>query len=169
MTARSTFELTISGQDPPPETNTYANRVTTSTSVAKTVLQGTLTDQMTTLFREDSADAGTIAASGTQSVDLKTAVDAFGEALALSDVALLYVEHKAASAASGIQVSANAANGWTNLLSANAALNLRPGDFMLVAAFTANNLAVGAANKVLDIDNVDGSNAADYVVEVWGR
>ena len=102
-------------------------------------------------------------------MDLKTAVDAFGEALALSDVALLYVEHKAASAASGIQVSANAANGWTNLLSANAALNLRPGDFMLVAAFTANNLAVGAANKVLDIDNVDGSNAADYVVEVWGR
>jgi hypothetical protein len=169
VTIRSTFELTIAGQDPPPETNTYSNVVKTGTSVTKRLTQGTGNDQMTVLFREDSTDAGTIAASGTRSVDLQTALDAFGEAMALADVALLYVEHKETSVASSISVQANGANGFTNLLSATANLTLRPGDFMLVGAFTAGNLPVAAGNKVLDVINDDGANAADYVVEVWGR
>ena len=165
----STFTLDILGEDPPPETNTYANKVTTTTRVKKRITQGTGDDQMDTLFREDSADAGTIAASGTQSVDLQTGLDPYGDALGLADAAMVYVEHKADSLASSISVQANASNGFTNLLGTAANLTLRPGDFLVVGAFTAGNLLVTAGNKVLDIINDDGSNAADYVVEVWGR
>jgi hypothetical protein len=167
--ARSSFELKIQGEDPPPETNTYGNRVQTSTILKQTLEQGALDNQHTVLFAEDTDDFGSLAASGTRSIDLQTALDAFGEALGLADVALLYIEHKADSLASSIAVQASAANAWTNLLSTTAALTLRPGDFMLVVAFTAGNLPVAGANKGLDIVNNDGSNAADYVVEVWGR
>ena len=169
MTARSTFELTIKGEDPPPESNTYLERIRTSTVVRKIVLQGSADDEMTVLFKEDTADFGTLATSATRSIDLQTALDVFGEALALTDVAMLYIKHKDASLASAISIQANASDGLTNLLSTTANLTLRPGDFIVLGAFTADNLVVAANNKVLDIINDDGSNVADYVVEVWGR
>jgi len=166
---RSLFELKIQGEDPPPETATYLNKITTSTVVKKTVSQGALDDQMTVLFKEDTADFGTLAASATRAIDLQTALDAFGEALALTDVVLLYLKHKDASLASSISFQAAAANGLTNLLSATANLTLKPGDFIVVGAFAADSLVVAAGNKALDIINDDGVNAADYAFEVWGR
>jgi hypothetical protein len=171
MAARSTFELTIKGQDPSPDTNSYIEPTTSSRVIKKTLLQGADDDEMTTLFVKDTADAATaqIGTSATVAYDLQTALDAWGDALAQTDIVLLFLEHKAASAASSISFQASAANGLTTLLSATANLTLSPGDFILVGAFTADNLVVSGASKSVDIINDDGSNVADYRFEVWGR
>ena len=168
---RSIFELSIKGEDAPADTNAFNDGITTSTVIRKVILEGTATDQMGALLKLDSADAGTgtIAASATKSIDFKTDLDPYGVALAAVDMVMLYIEHKAASAASSIQVSANAANGWTNLLGTAAAMPLKPGECAVWTAFTAGTKLIEAANKVLDLVNQDGANAADYVVEAWLR
>ena len=165
MAARSTLTITVTGEQDPP--TPYTEKVRhTPLSINKSLLAGVIDDTFDSLYVIDDA---ALAASATTSHDLQTALDRYGNALTLTDVALLYIEHKSDSLASSINVHANAVNGFTNLLTATAAVTLKPGDFLLVGALTADNLVVGAANKVFDVTNDDGVNAAHYVLHVWGR
>lgn len=163
------FSLRMDGQDSPPESGAYGNIIRTRTRIGQTFLQGTGSNQVEVLHRSDSDEDGQIAASGTLSVDLWLALDPFGNPIVCEDVAVLYIEHKASSSASSINIQASSADGFTTLLSSTAALTLRPGDFIIVGAFTAGNAPVTESNRILDVTNDDGSNAADYIVEVWGR
>ena len=163
------FVLRIDGQVAPPEAQTYAGTVNTRTRVTKSLLQGTGTNQVEVLHRANSDDDGQIAASGTLTLDLRLAPDPFGNPIVADDLAMLYIEHKSDSAASSISFQAGGSDGFTNLLGTAAAVTLRPGDRFLVGVFIAGNLPVTDSNRVLDIVNNDGANAADYVVEVWGR
>lgn len=174
MSDASFFQLTANGYDPSTnaDTEAYSDGPTrTRNVIVARMLPGTGNNQVARLYAEDSGDSGTttIAASGTQSLDLQTLTDARGNALSLSDVALLVIEHKAASAASSISVQANAANGWTNFIGTAANLTLPAGAVLALYVPTAAALAVGGTNKVLDLINDDGSNAAEYRFEVWGR
>jgi len=165
MAARSTLTIKIQGEQDPP--TPYTEKVRhTPININKSLLAGVLTDTFDSLYAVDTAALGT---SATVSHDLQTATDRFGVALTLTDVALIYVEHMADSTASSISLSANASNGFTNLLGAAAAVTLAPGDFFLVGALTADNLVVSGTNKVFDVTNDDGSNTAHYVMHVWGR
>lgn len=160
----SSFELKITGVDTPPAP--YTEGVKHAKNILKpSVIDGLLTDQFNKLVAKDE-DIGT---SATLTIDLQTDLDRYGVALALADVALLYIEHKDTSAASEIQVQANAANGFTNLMGTAAAVKLAPGDFILVGALIAGNLASDGTNKALDIVNQDGSNVAGVIVHLWGR
>jgi hypothetical protein len=168
------FSLIANGYDPSTnaDTEAYADGPTkTRNIIQKRMLPGTGNDQQDHLWAEDTADAGTaqLAASGTRSVDLQTETDARGNALGLDDVAMLLITHKAESAASSLHLAANAANGWTNLLGTLADFKIVPGMTIVLLVPTAGALAVTGTNKVLDIVNDDGANAADYRIEVWGR
>ncbi len=168
---RSIFELTIKGEDAPADTAAFNDGVTTSKIFRKVIVEGTSDDQMGALFKADTDDAGTaeIGTSATVSIDFQTALDPYGVALAAVDMVMLYIEHKATSSASSIQVEANAADGWTNLLGTAAAMPLAPGEFAVWTAFDAATKPITGTNKVLDLVNQDGSNTAAYVVEAWLR
>ena len=170
----SEFRLEMKGKDPSPNADTEAysaGPTKTNTTILKRILQGAGNDQMTVLFAQDSDDTGTaeIPASGTVSIDLQTALDQYGNALALTDTLLILVEHKGDSSSSGIHMEANGVNGFTSLLSATAALNIPPGSLRLFLDFIADAMVVSGTNKVIDLNNDDGSNAAGYRIEVWGR
>lgn len=174
MSSASFFQLTANGYDPSTnaDTEAYADGPTrTRNLISARMLPGTGNDQVARLYAEDSADSGTssIGTSATINLDLQTLTDARGTALSLSDVAMLYIEHKAASAASSISVQANASNGFTNLLGTAANLTLPAGAVIVLYVPTAAALAVSGTNKVLDIINDDGAQVADYRFEVWGR
>lgn len=170
----SEFQLIANGFDPSPNADTvaYADGPTkTRNQIRKRLLTGVGNEQVDHVWAEDSGDAGTteIAASGTRSVDLQTETDARGNALVLVDTLLVLIEHKASSSASSISIQANASDGWSNLLGTAAALKIPPGSVRVFYDPTAGALAVSGTNKVLDIVNDDGSNAAAYRIEVWGR
>jgi len=163
------FELRMDGQDPPPESQTYGQVVKTRTRLRNELLQGTADNQVEVLLKSDSDDDGQLAASGVLQVDMVLGLDPFGNAIVADDLVMLFVRHKASSTASSISLRAASTNGLTNLLGTAAGLTLRPGDFIVVGTFTAGNLVVANANRILEVVNDDGANAADYVVEVWGR
>lgn len=174
MSNASEFSLAAKGFDPSPnaDTEAYADGPTrTANVIRKRLLPGTSTDQVDKIWAEDSGDASTttIAASGTRSIDLQTETDARGTAIALTDAVMVFITHKSSSLSSGISIQANAANGWTNLLGTAAALKIPPGSTRVFFDPVAAALAISGANKVLDIVNDDGVNAADYRIEVWGR
>jgi hypothetical protein len=130
--------------------------------VNRSILPGLLDNQFNKLFVQEA----TISSGANVDVNLSTAEDRFGVALALSDVALLWIENKS-SAAAVLTVKAGASNGFSNLLSTTADVKLSAGDYLLVGALTAGNLAVSPTNAVI---NLAASGAdVDYVIHVWGR
>ena len=170
----SEFQLVMKGYDPNPNADIEAysaGPVKTNRSIVRRFLQGAGDNQMTVLFAQDSDDVGTaeIPASGTVSIDLQTALDQYTNALGMTDTLLIFVEHKSDSLSSGMHMEANAVNGFTNLLSATAALMIPPGSFRAFGDFLADAMVVGGTNKVLDLNNDDGSNTAGYRIEVCGR
>lgn len=161
MSARSTFRVKIEGEQNPP--SPYLDQVRhTAKNVDLNVLPGTLDNEFDKLFVE----SGTITSGGSTDVDLQLDLDRFGVALALTDAAVVYISSESTSAGV-LEVSAGAVSGFSNLLSATAALKLSAGDFILVGALTAGNLAVAAGNKILTLAATGGD--VDYVVHVWGR
>ena len=159
--ARSTFTLTIAGEQAPPEP--YVDQVRhVAASVNKSILPGLLDDQMNKLFVQE----GTIASGVVLDVDLSASLDRFGNALALSDAALVYIENKNA-ATGNLFVSASASNGWTTLLGTVANLQLKPTMSMLIQALKAGELAVSPTNGSLKLQAVGAD--VDYVIHVWGR
>ena len=170
----SEFLLQANGFDLSPNTDTeaYADGATrTRNFIRKPMLPGTGNDQTSKLYARDSGDAGTVPlpASGVAAIDLQTALDARGNALALTDVSMLLLTHKIGSTASSISLQANAANGFTNLLGTAAALKVYPGQTIAMVIPTAAALVVSGTNKVLDLTNDDAGNVAEYRFEVWGR
>lgn len=116
----------------------------------------------------------TIAGSGTQSVDLTTLTDPYGTALAAAQVVgLLIVNHEYLSDGTTLgggvcNVSPNASNGWTSLLAdASDVLKIPRGGSVAVGA-ARTGLAVGASNKVLDLEN-PGSSSIRVEIIVLAR
>lgn len=170
MAAKSTIEVRVTGQMDPSETSTYTGPVSSSppTVVKEALTVGAADLQMDTLFIEDSADAGQLAASGTRSLDLQTLLDPFGDALVLTDAAYLFIQHKSGSTGV-LEVQPNAANGFTNFLGAGSSMTIQPNSFFLMFIPDANALVVSGTNKVLDLVETGTANAVDYRVEIWGR
>lgn len=161
MAARSTLTLTIAGEQAPP--SPYVDQVRhVAKSVNQTILPGLLDNQFNKLF----VQSATISSGANVDVNLSTSTDRFGVALALSDVALLWIEN-ASTSTSVLTVKAGASNGFTNLLSTTADLKLTDGDYVLVGALSAGNLAVSPTNAVLNLAASGGD--VDYVIHVWGR
>lgn len=161
MSARSTLTLKIEGEQNPP--SPYVDQVRhTAKNINLTVLPGTLDNQFDKLF----VQTGAAPLGVSEIVNLQTALDRFGNAISLSDVALIYIANT--GAAGTLAISADSSDGFTNLLGTAANVTLSPGDFFIVGALTAGNLAVAAGNRQIKIDAA-GAPTVDYVVHVWGR
>ena len=158
--ARSTLTLKIQGEQDPPAP--YVDQVRhLAKNLNLSLLPGALDNQMDTLFAQEA----TISSGGTAVINLQTDLDRFGQALTLTDAALVYIAH--AGTTGQLTINADATEPWTQLLSTTADVTLRPGDFLLVGALTADNLAVTAGGRQLKLTAVSAD--VDYVVSIWGR
>ena len=113
----------------------------------------------------------TISASSTENVDLTSLADPFGGAVAFAEIDAIAIVHMESSASSSVDLSPNASNGWTSIFQdASDLTRLLAGQAAIYADFAAGGgFAVGASNKVLDIVNNDGANAATVRLYAWGR
>lgn len=161
MSARSTLRIKIEGEQDPPAP--YQDQVRhTAKNVDLNVLPGTLTNQMEKLF----VQTGSAPLGVSEIVNLQTGLDRFGVALGLADVALIYIAHTGESGT--LVVNADSSDGFTNLLGTAANVTLSAGDFLIVGALTAGNLAVTGTNRQIKLDAA-GAPTVDYVIHVWGR
>lgn len=116
----------------------------------------------------------TIAGSGSQSVDLTTVTDVNGTAAAFAEVVAFHVANHAflsdgVSASGGsVKISPNASNGWTSWLDTAAASVLVPPGGVSANQAPRTGWAVGASNKVIDLDN-SNSGSVYVTVYVLGR
>lgn len=119
----------------------------------------------------------TIAASGTQSIDLQNFTNFTGEAsssfarVKYVKIRLLSVADDATNgtACTGVEVAPHATNGWTSLIkAAGDTIIIGNGDDFTFKTTRAAGLTVGASNKVIQITNLDSVVAAKVQVTIVG-
>jgi hypothetical protein len=128
------------------------------TDVASDIIAGTASDQA------DSAVLATytIAAAGTQSVDLNALVGASGQTVSLQEVHAIVAW---GSAGSGFTLTPHATNGWTGL---GSAYSITAGDVPVVAYAKSTGGSVASDNKVITLTNV-GPASATINLHIIGR
>lgn len=128
------------------------------------LLSGTSADQADRVYHAQP----TIAASGTLDVDLKTALDPYGVAIALVEVVTIDIRVPAGGGA--LRLQPGASNGWTALLDGTSPTLDLPAGSRLVLHCPANPAwAVGAADKVLTLVETGGSLAVQPEIIITGR
>jgi hypothetical protein len=158
---RSRFALTIQGIQEPPAP--YLDQVRhRPIAVDLPIPVGSGNAEFDVLY----AAEGSILSGANVLIDLKTALDRYGVALNLADVALVYIQ--SADTSTGLLVvSAGPTNGWTNYIGTVGNLLMKAGDAEVSARFSAGNTPVTPTNKVLELAASGGD--VDYVLSIWGR
>ena len=161
---RSTFELAFDAVQIP--VSPYGRAASGRKRISKVLLPGDATDQMRALHIREAV----LSASATFSLDLQTALDAYGAALAADDLAMLFIENVTdASGGGALEVRPNAANGFTNLLGASSALKIPYGGFVCLGNFTADKYDVSPTNKILDFVETGGALPVLLRIHAWVR
>lgn len=142
--------------------------VTLSESILLTLAEANGSNQANVIY---GADINLIA-SGNQELDLQTALDAYGVALTLTDVALLWLSAPATNG-DDIIVTQGASNGFSSLIEDGATggggFRIAPGATIIVTGFAVGEYPVSGTIKTLDFTNADGAGAADVEVRILGR
>lgn len=134
-----------------------------SFTFSDTLADGTGADQADLIY----VVSGSLAASGTLSIDLAGSVaDFFGDTITMARVKTIYIQ---IDTASSVNVGGNA-NPLVNWIADGSdELIIRAGGVFLLHAPDATAYAVTASTgDVLDITNNDGSNAAAYDIAIVG-
>lgn len=117
----------------------------------------------------------TIAGGATTTLDLNSTTgtpttDIFGNNLAFTKVRLLYVHHRTTTTASAITVGGNASAFKNWVADASDKVKVKNGACLLVCRTDADGYAVvDSTGDLLDIVNLDGSNAATVDVVIIGE
>jgi hypothetical protein len=162
----STFRLFVQGFDAAP--SPYLDGVTATRSIERVLQPGNGAGQIQTVNGADY----THPAGGTVTLDLSTNEDVFGVALALDEMALLYIENASDGAGGVIELRPGAVAGFTSLLGTGSKIKLPKGCAVLLflADFDqVDKWQLGAGNKALDIVETGGVNTAHVKLQVWGR
>lgn len=115
-----------------------------------------------------------IAASGSLDIDLTTGqTNPLGESIASASafdkVFAVFVEHDSGSSSSGITVMGGASDEFQGPFAAGDKATLAPGRWIAFGQLSSlTGWTVDATHKRIDIDNLDGANAADVNVFVLG-
>lgn len=114
-------------------------------------------------------DQRTIAASGTENIDLAASLtNAFGTTLTFTKVKILYIK-AAAGNTNDVQVSRGSSNGLVLFLAASDAIVLHPGDIFLYVAGTGAGTAVTAATgDILTVTNSSSGTGVTYDIFIGG-
>jgi hypothetical protein len=135
--------------------------------LALTLVDGTGAGQVDRVF----ADTRTLAASGTEDLDLAGALtDAFGVAQVFARIKALAIVADAANT-NNVVVSRPASNGFGLFSAASDALPIRPGGVFLVACGAAdvNGYAVtGGTGDLLTLTNSAGGTSVAYSIMILG-
>lgn len=133
-------------------------------SITKVLAEGNGSDEANVIWGKDLS----IAASTTEEIDLQTELDAYGDALALTDLATLYIEAEDTNP-DDVIVKRGASNGFSSLLEASGGYRLPPGEFAMHSGFATGSLAVSGTVKTIGFENVDGTTAAVVKIRLLGR
>ena len=164
MSDRSQFSLDLDAIQIAP--TPYGQSVGARRSLRKTLLPGDGTDQLRVVFAYEAV----LAASGTYGLDLKTATDRFGAAIAADDLCVLFVENVVDPGGGGaLEIRPGSSNGFTNLLGASSAVKLPIGSFLTIGNFTADKYVVTSSNKALDFVETSGSLPVLLRIQLWAR
>jgi hypothetical protein len=164
MADRSEFSVSLSAVQVAP--SPYGQQVSARKNHRQTLLPGDNDNEFSVLFSSEF----TLAASGTQTLDLKLDEDRFGDALALADVALLYVENVDDPAGGGtIEVRPGAANGIQTLFGPGSAIIMGPGMTMMLWNWLAGSIPVQVTKKTIDVVETGAIDDAVVRVQAWGR
>lgn len=143
---------------------TGSDRFGAGVEVAERWSTGTLDRQ----FEAGAEFVFSIAALGTQLIDLQTDLGADGAALALVDVRYLKIQADEANA-SKVTVEPDATDGWLSWLTAvTAVMDIPAGVTVGPVSPIDGSYVVAAANKQLLLTNTDAANAATVRVVVVG-
>lgn len=96
---------------------------------------------------------------------LSSNLDAYGEALDLSDVAALYIECPETNA-DVIIIKPASSNGWTAFLGAEG-VNIAPGSKLLLTGFSLGEYPVTPTSHEITMD--PGASAGDVYIRLLGR
>lgn len=166
MTLTTTIALSVTGnQAASVDLGTTAAKRALSTSVSLT--NGTAAGMADLMF----ADTRTLAASGTEDLDLAGALaDAFGTAQVFARVKALVIKADAGNT-NNVLVSRPASNGLTIFSAAGDQVVVRPGEtFALIAgaADAVGHVVTAATGDLLTITNSGGTTGVTYSVMVVG-
>lgn len=131
---------------------------------------GTGDDSAEAIFFDGSRD---LAASTSEDIDLATALDIQGQALALAEVRILCIQTPETNQGT-IRMQPSAADGWTSYLNADPGgtdtpyLNFPPGTTKFVAVGPDGAYAVGGGNDSINFENLDGANPNTYALFIAG-
>lgn len=140
-------------------TGRNASYVTNVSSSSGNISNGTGANQANRLL--DTTQ--TIAASGTYTLDVTSATDPLNNAVALTRVTEILIQHLSTSAASSIT-----AGGGSNPVITSYSVTLKPGGKSLpFSDYSATALAI-STNKNIKILNNDGTNSATVRITVVG-
>lgn len=120
------------------------------------VIAGSSSDQADSAVRLQY----TIAASGTQDIDLTALTGAAGQTISLQE---LHILAAVGSAGSGFTLTPHATNGWTGL---GSAYSIIVGDVPVVPYAKSTGGSVASDNKVITITNVGGASATINLIIV---
>lgn len=149
--------------------NTIEAKASITMQQATTLTDGNGANNADILYYDDTVS---IAASSTATFDLAGVLtDVFGDTITMAKVKAIFVRHKSTSAASSIDVGGNGGGAPLPLFAAAGdQVLLTPGGSFLVENPTANGLCAvtGGTADELEIQNNDGSNAADIEILIVG-
>lgn len=113
-------------------------------------------------------DVRALAASGSETLNLQTILDANGVALGAAEVVALVIK-AAETNGDTLTIEPSAAEPWNLLVGAAGAHALRPGASLVLQSVNDGDYPVGASNRQIDVTNDDAGAAASYTLHVIVR
>lgn len=161
-----TVSMDLIGETIPEPPYTGTNKCTSVTRL-RGVQIGDGDGKYERVYCDDSDKSGVIAASGSISVDLQTALDVYGVALNANDVAAMKIVN---SGLGDLVLRPNASNGWTGLVAGTTpTISIPSGMTFMFFSNTDGKMPVTGTNKVFDLLEVGGANSVAYEIQIWTR
>lgn len=115
------------------------------------------------------SDTRTLAASGSESLDLAGSLaNAFGATITAAEILLIYVE-AASGNTNNVNVSRPASNGFAGpFLATSDGVSIKPGEFALFVSKTGWGVTA-ATGDLLSVANSGGTTGVDYNIVIIGR
>ena len=125
---------------------------------------GTGVAQIDTPFK----DIRTLGAGANEDLDLQALLDANGVALGYTGVRFISIEADSGNGAD-VRLAPAAVNGWISWIAVGSLMDVEAGGFVAAGSpRSATPYLVGAANKDLNVLNLDGANAITYTITIYG-
>ncbi|MBU6289697.1 MAG: hypothetical protein KGS10_16180 [Chloroflexi bacterium] len=158
-----TFKLSINAKQSPPAP--FSCGVSAKAYHSEVFPDGNLSSEVKAIYGYEA----TLAGSATLAIDLTTALDRYGAALAADDLAMLLVENVDDGTGTGVlELRPGAGNGLNTLLGASSAVKIPLGSLLVFGSFDADVIDVNATNRIINVVETSGQ-PTKVRVQAWVR